>query len=77
VNCPTEFTLSPFPRFKLLDEERILVKRVPRDHPDFEHIQAAVRHLAKLTSVYPFTSRGRQAYRGTSNPEQAGVGVSP
>jgi agmatine deiminase len=37
---------------KLLDEERILVKRVPKDHPDFEHVEAAVRHLAKLTSVY-------------------------
>jgi agmatine/peptidylarginine deiminase len=37
---------------KLLDEERILVKRVPKDHPDFEHVEAAVRHLGKLTSVY-------------------------
>jgi agmatine/peptidylarginine deiminase len=43
--------------FKLLDEERILAKRVPKDHSDFEHVEAAVRLLAKLTSVYgrPFT----------------------
>jgi agmatine/peptidylarginine deiminase len=36
---------------KLLDEERILVKRVPKDHPDFEYIEAAVGHLAKLKSA--------------------------
>src|SRR5262249_18524700 len=29
---------------KLLDEERILVKRVPKDHPDFKHVEAAARH---------------------------------
>jgi agmatine/peptidylarginine deiminase len=42
---------------KLLDEERILVKRVPKDHPDFGPVEAAARHLAKLTSVYgrPYT----------------------
>jgi agmatine/peptidylarginine deiminase len=42
---------------KLLDEERILVKRVPKDYPDFEHVETAVRRLAKLTSVYgrPYT----------------------
>jgi hypothetical protein len=42
---------------KLLDEERILVKRVPKDHPDFEHVEAAVQRFAKLTSVYgrPYT----------------------
>jgi hypothetical protein len=37
---------------KLLDEERMLVRRVPKDHPDFEHVEAVVRQLAKLTSVY-------------------------
>jgi agmatine deiminase len=42
---------------KLLDEERILVRRAPKDHPDFKHIEAAVGHLAKLKSVYgrPYT----------------------
>jgi agmatine/peptidylarginine deiminase len=42
---------------KLLDEERILVRRVPKDHPDFEHVESAVGHLGKLTSVYgrPYT----------------------
>ena len=42
---------------KLLDEERILVKRPPADHPDLPHINAVVRHLAKLTNPYghPYT----------------------
>jgi hypothetical protein len=42
---------------KLLDEERILVRRAPKDHPDFEHIEAAVGHLTKLKSPYgrPYT----------------------
>jgi agmatine/peptidylarginine deiminase len=42
---------------KLLDEERILVKRAPRGHPDYQSVEAAVRHLAGLTNVYgrPYT----------------------
>jgi hypothetical protein len=42
---------------KLLDAERILVKRTPKDHPDFEHVETAVRHLARLKSVHgrPYT----------------------
>ena len=37
---------------KLLDEERILVKRSPPDHPDFEHIEEAARCLALLKNPY-------------------------
>jgi agmatine/peptidylarginine deiminase len=37
---------------KLLDEERILVKRAPPDHPAFRHIERAVCHLSRLTNVY-------------------------
>ena len=37
---------------KLLDEERILVKRAPPDHPDFEPIERAVGYLSKLCNVY-------------------------
>jgi agmatine/peptidylarginine deiminase len=42
---------------KLLDEERILIKRAPSDHPDFRHIEDAVLHVAKLTNPYgrPYT----------------------
>jgi agmatine/peptidylarginine deiminase len=36
---------------KLLDEERILVKRVPVDHPSYPHVENAVRQLLQLTSV--------------------------
>jgi agmatine/peptidylarginine deiminase len=35
---------------KLLDEERILVKRAPPDHPAFEPIERAADHLSRLTS---------------------------
>jgi agmatine/peptidylarginine deiminase len=38
--------------FKLLDEERILVKRAPANHPAFKHIEQVVCHLAQLTNVY-------------------------
>ena len=37
---------------KLLDEERILVRRVPADHPDYRHVEAAVCFLAQLTNVH-------------------------
>jgi agmatine deiminase len=37
---------------KLLDEERILIKRAPPDHPAFEHIERAVCHLSRLSNVY-------------------------
>jgi agmatine/peptidylarginine deiminase len=35
---------------KLLDEERILVKRAPPDHPAFEPIERAADHLSRLIS---------------------------
>jgi agmatine/peptidylarginine deiminase len=38
--------------FKLLDEERVLVKRAPPDHTAFKHIEHAVCHLAQLSNVY-------------------------
>jgi agmatine/peptidylarginine deiminase len=37
---------------KMLDEERILIRRVPADHPDFEHVEEAVRFLSQLTNVH-------------------------
>jgi agmatine/peptidylarginine deiminase len=37
---------------KLLDEERILVKRVPVDDPAFKDIERVVCHLSTLTNVY-------------------------
>jgi agmatine/peptidylarginine deiminase len=37
---------------KLLDEERILIKRPPYDHPDSERIEAIVEQLSKLTNPY-------------------------
>ncbi len=42
---------------KLLDEERIMIKRPPDDHPDFRRIESIVEHLAKLKSPYgrPYT----------------------
>jgi agmatine/peptidylarginine deiminase len=42
---------------KLLDEERILIKRAPDDHPDYQRIEAIVADLAKLTNPYgrPYT----------------------
>jgi agmatine/peptidylarginine deiminase len=42
---------------KLLDEERILIKRTPDDHPDFLRIEAIVAELATLTNPYgrPYT----------------------
>lgn len=42
---------------KMLDEERILVKRAPADYPDAPHIEAVVKELSKLTNVYgrPYT----------------------
>src|SRR5262249_47033409 len=42
---------------KLLDEERILVKRAPPDHPDFANIERAVQALSRLTNVHgrPYT----------------------
>jgi agmatine/peptidylarginine deiminase len=42
---------------KLLDEERILIKRAPHDHPDFRHIESTVGQLAKLENAYgrPYT----------------------
>jgi agmatine/peptidylarginine deiminase len=36
---------------KMLDEERILVKRVPETHPSYPHVENAVRALQKLTNV--------------------------
>src|SRR5439155_20654947 len=36
---------------KLLDEERVLVKRVPADHPSYPHVEKAVRYLQGLTNV--------------------------
>lgn len=36
---------------KLLDEERMLVRRVPVGHPDYEHVESAVRFLAGLTNA--------------------------
>jgi agmatine/peptidylarginine deiminase len=38
--------------FKLLDEERILVKRPPPDHPLYANIERVVCHLSRLTNVY-------------------------
>jgi agmatine/peptidylarginine deiminase len=42
---------------KLLDEERILIKRAPMDHPDFRRIEAIVGHLGNLINPYgrPYT----------------------
>jgi agmatine/peptidylarginine deiminase len=37
---------------KLLDEERILIKRPPPDHPDFKNIERVVCYLSTLTNVY-------------------------
>src|SRR5262249_8582341 len=37
---------------KLLDEERILVKRVPANHPEFSHVERVVCELSQLTNVY-------------------------
>jgi agmatine/peptidylarginine deiminase len=37
---------------KLLDEERILVKRPPPDHPAHQQIERIVCELSRLTSVY-------------------------
>jgi agmatine/peptidylarginine deiminase len=42
---------------KLLDEERILIKRPPANHPDYQRIESIVAQLAKLTTPYgrPYT----------------------
>ncbi|HKI19752.1 MAG TPA: agmatine deiminase family protein [Isosphaeraceae bacterium] len=42
---------------KLLDEERILIKRPPEDHPDYRRVEAIVGELAKLVNPYgrPYT----------------------
>lgn len=37
---------------KLLDEERMLIKRAPKDHPDSKHIEAVVQHLSKLMNIF-------------------------
>jgi agmatine/peptidylarginine deiminase len=37
---------------KPLDEETLLVKRIPEDHPDHESIEAIVRYLAALKGPY-------------------------
>ena len=37
---------------KPLDEETILVKRVPEDHPDYAPIEAIVDHLSSLTNPH-------------------------
>jgi agmatine/peptidylarginine deiminase len=37
---------------KLLDEERILVKRAPPDHPAAPYIERAICQLSRLTNVY-------------------------
>jgi agmatine/peptidylarginine deiminase len=37
---------------KLLDEERVLIKRPPPDHPDFEDIERVVCSLSQLINVY-------------------------
>jgi agmatine/peptidylarginine deiminase len=38
--------------FKLLDEERILIKRAPPDHPAFGYIEESACYLSRLTNVY-------------------------
>jgi agmatine/peptidylarginine deiminase len=42
---------------KLLDEERLLIKRPPEDHSDYRRIEAVVGHIAKLINPYgrPYT----------------------
>src|SRR5205814_2115193 len=38
--------------FKLLDEERVLIKRAPPGHPTHESIERVVCQLSRLTNVY-------------------------
>ncbi len=37
--------------FKLLDEERLLVKRPPADHPLYAHVENVVQHLRQIPNV--------------------------
>jgi agmatine/peptidylarginine deiminase len=37
---------------KLLNEEQILIKRPPDDHPDYRRVESIVGHLAKLINPY-------------------------